>query len=83
MKLIKMECPYCGASLEIPEGEKNAKCSYCGKTIEVDPENENVITIKNEAKLKEAELKEKQYQDQKAEKEKMKGKLSGNQRQVS
>lgn len=70
MKLIKMECPYCGAPLEIPEGEKTAKCSYCGKTIEVDPENENVITIKDEAKLKEAELKEKQYQDQKAEKEK-------------
>lgn len=69
MKLIKMECPYCGASLEIPEGEKTAKCSYCGKTIEVTPDNENVITIKDEAKLKEAELKEKQYQDEKAEKE--------------
>lgn len=69
MKLIKMECPYCGASLEVPEGEKTAKCSYCGKTIDVDPENENVITIKDEAKLKEAQLKEKKYQDEKAEKE--------------
>lgn len=65
MKLIKMECPYCGAQLQIEEGQKTTVCPYCGQSVTVDDEKkESIVTIKDEAKLKEAELHGQQYQDQ-------------------
>jgi transcription elongation factor Elf1 len=65
MKLIKMECPYCGAQLQIEEGQKTAVCPYCGQSVTVDDEKkESIVTIKDEAKLKEAELHGQQYQEQ-------------------
>lgn len=71
MKLIKMECPYCGAQLQVEEGKKLAVCPYCGKNVAVDDEKkETIVTVKDEAKLQEASLKEKQYQDSQDEKKK-------------
>ena len=71
MKLIKMECPYCGASLEVEEGKKRVFCQYCGKEILLDDEKkESVVTIKDEAKIKEADLKAQQYKDDREDKKK-------------
>ena len=71
MKLVKMTCPYCGAALEVEEGQKTVVCQYCGQTVQIDEEkNENVVTIKDEAKIKEADLKAKQYEDSKKAEEK-------------
>ena len=33
MKLVKMTCPYCGAALEVEEGQKTVVCQYCGQTV--------------------------------------------------
>ena len=33
MKVIKMECPYCGGSLEVHPDQKIVTCTYCGKQI--------------------------------------------------
>ena len=71
MKLIKMECPYCGAELQVEEGKKIATCPYCGKNVAVDDEKkETIVTVKDEAKLQEASLKQQQYQDSLEEKKK-------------
>ena len=64
MKLVKMECPYCGAELQVEEGKKIATCPYCRKNVAVDDEKkETIVTVKDEAKLQEASLKQQQYQD--------------------
>ena len=68
MKLIKLECPHCGASLEVNDGEDRVTCRYCGKTFELTDDvkrTEHTVNIKDEAKLKEAQLREQQYQDEK------------------
>ncbi|MDY6283216.1 MAG: DUF6591 domain-containing protein [Erysipelotrichaceae bacterium] len=71
MKLIKMECPYCGAELQVEEGKKIVTCPYCGKNVAVDDEKkETIVTVKDEAKLQEASLKQQQYQDSLEEKKK-------------
>ena len=52
MKLVKMECPYCGAELQVEEGKKIATCPYCRKNVAVDDEKkETIVTVKDEAKL--------------------------------
>ena len=66
MKLTGMECPYCGASLEADAGAKTVTCRYCGKSFEVTDDivrTEHTVNIKDEAKLKEAQLREQQYRD--------------------
>lgn len=42
MKLVKLECPNCGAKIDINK-EKNCVCKYCGTTILVDDEAKNII----------------------------------------
>lgn len=74
MKLVKLNCPSCGANLsdDINEGMKYMFCKYCGQKILVDDEvkrsehreiKEDVAEIKkaefdSELKLKELEYKE-------------------------
>lgn len=71
MKLIKMDCPYCGAQLQVEEGRKITVCPYCGQSIAVDDEKkETIVTVKDQARIEEADLKKKQYQDSQKEKEK-------------
>lgn len=68
MKLIKLNCPSCRASLDILEDQKQTKCKYCHATIYLDDES---IQVKHfvysgdkEEKLKNAEalLKLKEYE---------------------
>ncbi|MGN1388198.1 MAG: DUF6591 domain-containing protein [Bulleidia sp.] len=71
MKLIKMDCPYCGAQLQVEEGKKITVCPYCGQSIAVDDEKkETIVTVKDQARMEEADLKKQQYQDSQKEKEK-------------
>ncbi|MEE8808561.1 MAG: DUF6591 domain-containing protein [Lactimicrobium sp.] len=71
MKFIKMECPYCGARLDVEEGKKSVVCQYCGKEVMVDDEKkENVVTIKDEAKIKDADLLKEKYENERRDKEK-------------
>ena len=61
MRLIKLECPDCGANLEIPEGHHQFFCQYCCRKILIDEEinkAEIVHIYRDEAKLKELELQE-------------------------
>ncbi len=67
MKLIKMECPYCGAVLEADSTAKMIRCSYCGSNVAVSDEiarSEHTVRIQDEAKLREAELNERKYQEE-------------------
>ena len=74
MKIVKMECPSCGANIadNIPEDMKYMFCKYCGQKMFIDDGvqrtehheiNEDITEIKkaefdNEFKLKELEHKE-------------------------
>lgn len=52
MKLIKLQCPSCGAHLEINTSQTVAYCSYCGQKMMIDDE---VIRVRHEfADAKEA-----------------------------
>ena len=67
MKLIRLECPHCGGMLSVREDETTVTCSYCGKQVAVDDEvkrSETTVHIKDEAKIREAQLNEKRYQDE-------------------
>ena len=67
MRLIKMECPYCGGHLEAKEGDIEVTCPYCGKTAHVDAgieKKETTIHIRDEAKIKNAELEERKHREQ-------------------
>ena len=68
MKLIKLNCPSCNASLDVKEEQKKVKCKYCNTIIYLDDET---IQVKHfvysgdkEEKLKNAEalLKLKEYE---------------------
>ena len=67
MKLIKMDCPYCGGELHVREQDTVMTCPYCSRTVVLDSEvqkQETVINIRDEAKLKEAELNDRRYQEE-------------------
>jgi len=38
MKIIKMVCPHCGASLQVDADQKNVTCKYCGNSLFIDDE---------------------------------------------
>ena len=38
MKVKQIQCPACGANLDIPEGRSNFFCQYCGASIHIDDE---------------------------------------------
>jgi len=66
MKLIKLECPYCGGNFQVDENAETAYCSFCGNQVAIvdDVErSEQTIHIKDEAKIREADLNEKRYRD--------------------
>ena len=73
MKLIKMECPYCGGELHVKEQDTVITCPYCSKTVVLDAEvQKTVINIRDEAKLKEAELNDRKYQEEQRRQEELK-----------
>lgn len=39
MKIVKAVCPFCGASLNIKNGQKSTKCEYCGGSVFLTEEN--------------------------------------------
>lgn len=68
MKIYQLNCPACGATVEIEQDKKSLFCKYCGNQIHIDDGVERVEIIKNinyhkvytdEAKIKEQERKEK------------------------
>ena len=67
MRLIKMECPYCSGHLEAKEGDTEVTCPYCGKISHVDAgieKKETTINIRDEAKIKRAELEDRKHREQ-------------------
>ncbi|MBR3044451.1 MAG: threonine/serine exporter family protein [Oscillospiraceae bacterium] len=83
MELKSLNCPNCGASVQIPEGKNLFFCTYCGSQIQID---DGKITIdlnaninlnhqySDVARLKELELQEQERKRQElaAKKEKLK-----------
>ena len=68
MKMYQLNCPACGATVEIEPNRKTMFCSYCGCQIYVDDGIKRVEITKNinyhktytdEAKIREHERKEK------------------------
>lgn len=57
MKLIKMKCPDCNATLNVDPQREFMYCEYCGTKIMLDKE-EKVKRIVNEAEIRRAEAKE-------------------------
>lgn len=57
MKLIKMKCPDCNATLNVDPQREFMYCEYCGTKIMLDKE-EKVKRIVNEAAIRKAEAKE-------------------------
>lgn len=70
INLIKLECPNCGANLEVKNDVRQCFCTYCGTKILINNENEMVIRNIDEAKIKEAEydynIRLKQLEEEKA-----------------
>lgn len=70
MKIQQIQCPGCGAALEIPEGRDNFFCQYCGASIKVDDgverkeivhrtvDEAEIIRSNNEIELKKLEMEE-------------------------
>ena len=60
VRLIKTQCPNCGAQLEIQDGWKFALCNYCGSKLTID---DGIIRVEHhiydEAKLKEIDIRKK------------------------
>ena len=61
MAVIQLDCPSCGAYLEVDD--KVLFCPYCGEKILIHDEEVN-YNIHDEAKIKEAEMKEKIHRDE-------------------
>ena len=51
MKLIKLKCDNCGATLKVNQELNNITCTYCGNEIMIDDEATNLDRIEN-VKLK-------------------------------
>lgn len=55
VKLIKVKCPECGATMDIEENRQTAYCTYCGTKMMIHNENEHVYRRVDEARIREAE----------------------------
>lgn len=55
VNLIKLQCPSCNANLEVADNVRQCFCTYCGTKILIDNENERVLRLVDEARIKEAE----------------------------
>ena len=67
MKLIRLECPNCGASLQAEQGAETAVCRFCGTAFAVTDDvirSEHTVNIRDEAKLRETQLNEQRYRDE-------------------
>ncbi len=53
---IKLQCPNCGANLDINPSLKQCFCVYCGTKILLHNDNEYIVRIIDDAKIKEVEL---------------------------
>lgn len=42
MKLINMNCPNCGAQMELDDEKKHAICSFCGTNVLIDDEVQHI-----------------------------------------
>ena len=42
MRLVNMQCPNCGANLEINADAKQAFCTFCGTNLHIDDEVQHV-----------------------------------------
>lgn len=42
MKLVDLQCPHCGAQLQLNVGQKEAYCQYCGQKLLVDDEVQHI-----------------------------------------
>ena len=62
MKMVKLTCPYCGATLSVENGLDIFYCQYCGGKIMLTGQDSNIINAK--VKLKEFEHKERLQQNQ-------------------
>lgn len=62
MKLIKLECPGCGASLEVDMENMITFCPYCGNKLYMDDESVNInINYRDEAKVIDAEIRKEEF----------------------
>lgn len=63
INLIKLQCPNCGANLEVREDAKQCFCTYCGLKLLLHNENEKTVRIIDEARMQQvqydSQLKEK------------------------
>ena len=73
MRMYQLNCPACGATIEIEKSRKSCYCTYCGNKIYLDDGVERIEITKNinyhetytdEAKIKDIEVKER-MQDKK------------------
>ena len=55
MNMIKLQCPGCGATLEVDDSRQYCFCSYCGTKIMVQNENEYIYRRIDEAEVAQAE----------------------------
>ena len=76
MELKSLNCPNCGASVQIPDGVEKFFCTYCGSQIQIDDGKITIdlnanINLNHQysdlARLKELELQEKQREIEKEE----------------
>ena len=67
MKLVKLKCEGCGATLKVNEELKKVTCNYCGTEFFIDDEVKRVEITKNEKQQKiytdEAKIKELEIHD--------------------
>ena len=61
MKMVKLTCPYCGATLSVENGLDLFYCQYCGGRIMLTGQDSNMINAK--VKLKEFEHRERLQQN--------------------
>ncbi|MDE5602068.1 MAG: TFIIB-type zinc ribbon-containing protein [Clostridia bacterium] len=51
MKLIKMQCPNCGAMFTVTEDSETAVCEYCGTTVAVPRKSAEVTVVHHRKKI--------------------------------
>ena len=60
MKIIKLECPGCGAIFNSNSDNDQCICEYCGTKILLHNEDKKEFVFRDVAKLRELELREEQ-----------------------
>lgn len=67
MKVYKIDCPACGAKIDVKEDQQSLYCSYCGRKIYVDDETRHVEIKSHKIYTDEAKVKESDYKIKKLE----------------